>query len=426
MLAVADQLSAVAENVRAAAVRSQQALSGLVTHTERLHELSEVDVDAAADALRGLSSSLAPVSSMHSQLAAATELVLDVVRPPLEAGSDTAGWAAVAELAEQPAQVLTALMQHDRRSAATTRLRQAARQIDLGVQSVLDRRLLRMGGKIRRWWALLRPDELTTFDVVLRRGTGRKYLDVTATLAPQPATAGVVRNALAVFSNSQLNVLGLSAFLAPCQLRSHRSSSWTTRFRAVTASTATPSPAMWSPLCSTADSRSWSPPTTASWSGSCRSAISTWASTSSAPRSWTPVPAHRSSGLATIRAAHARCQQPGALPLLDNRRAAGNALRIAAERLAKHVIVAGRRPQGDTTASLAEYDNKNLKDLRVLATQHAIRPNEPGRWQQLARTLTTPTTTRSTRRHPSTSSSAMPPRDLKRLHLQNDPLLTGS
>jgi len=34
-------------------------------------------------------------------------------------------------------------------------------------------------------------------------------------------------------------------------------------------------------------------------------------------------------------------------PLHANRRAAGNSLRIAAERLAKHVTVAGRRRAGD-------------------------------------------------------------------------------
>jgi hypothetical protein len=77
-----------------------------------------------------------------------------------------------------------------------------------------------MGEEVGRWWDLLRPDELTVFDSITRKGTGRRYLDVTAALAPQAAAAGVVRNALAVFSNSQLNALGLSAFLARCTLLS--------------------------------------------------------------------------------------------------------------------------------------------------------------------------------------------------------------
>lgn len=121
------------------------------------------------------------------------------------------------ELATRPAEVVGALREHTLRASATGRLRQAAKQIDIAVQTVLDRRLVRMGNKVGRWWGLLRPDELTTFDPIVRRGTGRKYLDVTAALAAQPTMAGVVRSALAIVSNSQLNALGLSAFLARCR-----------------------------------------------------------------------------------------------------------------------------------------------------------------------------------------------------------------
>jgi hypothetical protein len=428
VLAGADQLAAVAGEVRGTAVRSQQALSVLIAHSDRLHELPEADVSAAADALRDLSSAFAPVRALHSKVTAATELVLEVVRPPLEAGSDTAGWAAVAELAEQPAQVLAALTEHDRRTAATTRLRQAAKQIDLGVQTVLDRRLLRMGGEIRRWWALLRPDELTTFDAVVRRGTGRKYLDVTAALAPQPATAGVVRNALAVLSNSQLNALGLSAFLARCQL-------------------------LTSPLIVLDDPvpgsdrehrNTFSSDVVAALFDGGQQVLVTTHDSELARQLQV---SHQHLGVDEFRASLVDARTGTQIvrtgddferlmldassqmhsPLVDNRRAAGNALRIAAERLAKHVIVAGRRRAGDATAGLAEYDNKNLRDLRVLATQHAIQPNEPGRWQQLARTL-----------NDADHDTLDPPtpidlkqchatlRDLKKQHQQNDPQLTRS
>jgi hypothetical protein len=427
-LAGADQLAAVAEEVRGTAVRSQRALSVLVAHADRLHELPEADLNAAADALRDLSAAFAPVRALHTKVTAATELVLEVVRPPLEAGSDTAGWAAAAELAEQPAQVLAALTEHDRRTAATARLRQAAKQIDLGVQTVLDRRLLRMGGEIRRWWALLRPDELTTFDAVVRRGTGRKYLDVTAALAPQPATAGVVRNALAVLSNSQLNALGLSAFLARCQLLS-------------------------SPLIVLDDPvpgsdrehrNTFSSDVVAALLDGGQQVLVTTHDSELARQLQV---SHQHLGVNEFRASLVDARTGSQIvrtgddferlmldassqmhsPLVDNRRAAGNALRIAAERLAKHVIVAGRRRAGDATAGLAEYDNKNLRDLRVLATQHAIQPNEPGRWQQLARTL-----------NDADHDTLDPPtpidlkqchatlRDLKKQHQQNDPQLTRS
>ncbi len=424
----ADQLAATAGDVGQAATRSQQALSALIAHTDRLRELPEVDVAAAGDALRDLAMVLVPARDLHTRVMTASELLLQVVRPPLEAGSDTAGWAAVAELAEQPAAVLVALTEHDGRTAATSRLRQAAKEIELGVQTVLDRRLLRMGGEIRRWWALLRPNELTTFDAVVRRGTGRKYLDVTAALAPEPATAGVVRNALAVLSNSQLNALGLSAFLARCQLLS-------------------------SPLVVLDDPvpgsdrehrNTFSSDVVAALLDGGQQVLVTTHDSELARQLQV---SHQHLGVDEFRASLVDARTGTQIvrtgddferlmldassqmhsPLLDNRRAGGNALRIAAERLAKHVIVAGRRRAGDATAGLAEYDNKNLKDLRPLATQHAIRPNEPGRWQQLARTL-----------NDADHDTLDPPtpidlkhcfatlKDLKKQHQQNDPQLTRS
>jgi hypothetical protein len=112
-------------------------------------------------------------------------------------------------------------------------------------------------------------------------------------------------------------------------------------------------------------------------------------------------------------------------PLPVNRRAAGNGLRIAAERLAKHVVVAGRRRGGDVGAAVSDYDNKNLRDLRDLAGQHVVKPNEPGQWQILARVL-----------NDADHDTLDPPapialknchstlRQLKRQHVQNDPHFT--
>jgi hypothetical protein len=74
-------------------------------------------------------------------------------------------------------------------------------------------------------------------------------------------------------------------------------------------------------------------------------------------------------------------------PLIENRRAAGNSLRIATERLAKHILVEARLAAGEADASLVDYDNKNLKDLRPLVVAYAQQPDEPGRWAALARIL---------------------------------------
>lgn len=71
-----------------------------------------------------------------------------------------------------------------------------------------------MGAEIDRWWATLRPDELVRFGGVGRRASGRRYVNLTAELSVSDEAAPQVRDAVGVFSDSQLNALGLAAFLA--------------------------------------------------------------------------------------------------------------------------------------------------------------------------------------------------------------------
>lgn len=422
VLARADELAALAESVSVVQVRGQQALSVLLGHAVQLRELPAEHMDAAVSALRELSALTLSMSVLHAQLTSATEPLVAVVRPQLEAGSDTAGWNSVTELATRPAEVVGALRKHTLRASATGRLRQAAKQIDLAVQTVLDRRLLRMGNEVGRWWGLLRPDELTTFDAIVRRGTGRKYLDVTAALAPQPTMAGVVRNALAILSNSQLNALGLSAFLARCRLlstplivlddpipgsdREHRSTFATDVVAALLDGGQ-------QILVTTHDSEL----ARHLHISHQHLGVDEFKASLVDPRTGTQVLRTGDDFERLMLDASSQMHSP----LHANRRAAGNSLRIAAERLAKHVTVAGRRRAGDAQAALDDYDNKNLKDLRALAVQHAIKANEPGQWQKLSLTL-----------NDADHDTLDPPlpadlkqchatlRELKRQHVQND------
>ena len=425
VLAGADELAVHAGRARKAEHRAQQALSDLIPEVGRLHALPAEHLDAAATELGNLTLVSASARRLHTENASRAETLVAVVRPQLEAGSDTAAWASVAELAEHPAEVATALRKHTQRTAATARLKQAAKRIDAAVQVVLDQRLMRMGDEVSRWWALLRPDELTVFEAIARRGTGRKYLDVTAALAPQAAVAGVVRNALAVLSNSQLNALGLSAFLARCQLlstplivlddpvpgsdREHRS----TFAVDVVAALLDGGQQV---LVATHDSELARHLQTSHQ----HLGVDEFKASLVDPRTGTQV--LRTGDDFERLMLDAKSQMYS--PLEANRRAAGNSLRIAAERLAKHIAVAGRRRAGDSTAAVADYDNKNLKDLRTLASQHAVRPHEPGQWQMLASklndadhdTLDPPFPAELKQCHAALG-------DMKRKHLQHDALL---
>ncbi len=141
VLAGVDELAEFASKARDAEHRAQQAVSALVSEAGRLHALPADHLDVAVTALRELTAVSASARLVHSGKASRAETLIAVVRPQLEAGSDTAAWASVAELAEHPTEVAAALREHSQRTAATARLKQAGKQIDAAVQTVLDQRL---------------------------------------------------------------------------------------------------------------------------------------------------------------------------------------------------------------------------------------------------------------------------------------------
>ena len=95
--------------------------------------------------------------------------------------------------------------------AAERRLREAAAQ-------VLDNRFNAMSDTILAWWSSIRPEELVDFAGIRRRAGGATFVNLVAALHPDPGAPPVERDALGVYSDSQLNALGLSIFLARNEL----------------------------------------------------------------------------------------------------------------------------------------------------------------------------------------------------------------
>lgn len=100
------------------------------------------------------------------------------------------------------------------REKARQRVEALGRLIQAAEEALLDERFDNMGSEIDRWWATLRPNELVRFGGVGRRASGRRYVNLTAKLAVSDDSPPQVRDAVGVFSDSQLNALGLAAFLA--------------------------------------------------------------------------------------------------------------------------------------------------------------------------------------------------------------------
>ena len=95
-------------------------------------------------------------------------------------------------------------------------LQAALKDIDAANGMVADEKFDEMSRGIKDWWDRLRPGEPSFFEAVKRRGTKtRRTIDLKVGLsAHSDRTDPKMRDAIAVFSQSQLHCLGLSLFLA--------------------------------------------------------------------------------------------------------------------------------------------------------------------------------------------------------------------
>ena len=110
---------------------------------------------------------------------------------------------------------LTRAAQRDR---ALTRVRSAEKELQKASVALLDARFTEMSETIKAWWLTIRPEELVDFHGVKSKASGNRFVNLIAALHTEAGTTPVERDALGVYSDSQLNALGLSIFLARAEL----------------------------------------------------------------------------------------------------------------------------------------------------------------------------------------------------------------
>jgi len=128
----------------------------------------------------------------------------------------TEGWQDLIDLVEQRDDLLQWLIERAAYYKVLKEVDEAIRHIDRAKAEILDDKFADLSQEIFRWWNLLRPNEPASFHSLERAGTGRRFIDLKACLTTvgHSSSQSVLRDAVAVFSDSQLNCLGLAAFLA--------------------------------------------------------------------------------------------------------------------------------------------------------------------------------------------------------------------
>jgi hypothetical protein len=139
-----------------------------------------------------------------------------VLKAAVDESANTKGWEALLRLCRNPSGLCEALAAVAVHAAKVKGLETALNEIDTGNGRVLDEKFEELSKGVLAWWDRLRPDEPAFFDAVQRRnGQARRTIDLKVGLsAKEDRSEAKFRNAVAVFSQSQLHCLGLSLFLA--------------------------------------------------------------------------------------------------------------------------------------------------------------------------------------------------------------------
>jgi hypothetical protein len=214
-----EALEAAARTAEAAGncLRAARRWSDVLRDAEGLLQ-RRADVPADAGTHTGLTAALGELRAARAASDAAAAALSTQVVPAVDARAATPGLTELRAVVDRARQLPSELQAEAARAARIGRLQAAEKALETATSRVLDRRFEQMSDAISRWWLTVRPEELVGFGGVQRRAGGRLFVNLTAALRSDLHSTPVERDALGVYSDSQLNALGLATFLARAQL----------------------------------------------------------------------------------------------------------------------------------------------------------------------------------------------------------------
>lgn len=219
--ALVAQAHTTAEAVATAAERAEQAARSVgeaLTQAERAmaarHRLPG-DLDSS---YTRLAEALQHLQHANDEHVGPAEKLRTAVEPAIRERLTASGLTELVHLVTHVDDLISDLVADAGRRRTVRRLTAADRALSAAAGRVLDTRFAQMSDAIASWWASIRPEELVSFGGVKRRAGGALFVNLIAALRADPSGAAVERDALGVYSDSQLNALGLSIFLARAEL----------------------------------------------------------------------------------------------------------------------------------------------------------------------------------------------------------------
>lgn len=173
------------------------------------------DPEAAFDSLRTALDAVRRKRELHAEAVSKLETA---IAPVVEERAEIADHRQLLTLLDGVTGLAGDVIRSSERQRALIRLKAAEKALQDASVELLDARFAEMSDTIKSWWLTIRPDELVDFMGVRTRAGGTRFVNLIAALDAEAGTSPVVRDALGVYSDSQLNALGLSIFLARTEL----------------------------------------------------------------------------------------------------------------------------------------------------------------------------------------------------------------
>jgi hypothetical protein len=166
--------------------------------------------------LDAVSTAQQAVEAAHQIYGVASQALAEPLKAAVDQGTNTTGWEPLIASSRAPLALWNAMLVARAHALKLKNLGDALKEIDKGIGKVADEKFDDLSGEVTLWWERLRPDEPAFFDAVKRRGAKtRRTVDLKVGLsAKDDRSDPKFRDAIAVFSQSQLHCLGLSLFLA--------------------------------------------------------------------------------------------------------------------------------------------------------------------------------------------------------------------
>ncbi|MGY3149551.1 hypothetical protein ACVWYQ_006550 [Bradyrhizobium sp. USDA 3397] len=171
---------------------------------------------ALAQSLDRLRDYYADLESAASGYGLAIDGISATLKASVDLSTNTRGWEELIALARKPSAAWLALELFRHHEQVVKAIERAVRDIDTASGKVADEKFADLSAQVLAWWERLRPGEPTFFSAVQRRGVKtRRTVDLKVALSSKDDRSDIkLRDAVAVFSQSQLHCLGLALFLA--------------------------------------------------------------------------------------------------------------------------------------------------------------------------------------------------------------------